>query len=826
MSKDKKEQVNKPNFKSNLTFFEKLAVKIRKKKKDNRQKDFDAAFGGDVPAEIYAGAQAIKGNTNNDLVDKVERGFLGVVVADRLHKRAHGGFYKIGLLSLLVGGVIGGIAGAVGNGPGSVAIGLAMLAIVVLNILTLTGLKQSKLARRFLPKGIFNVEDAAAANELINRTMIRDFDEETTPEDLQDNFRNLTIDVEGNPVDGQIMITDIEVPTFRNTLNFFKAEYNIMFFTGFLFSSGLAYSIIEGTSGGYSGMASAAVYGSISAFFGFLFFLSFLFGMTKNSPLAVRMAAATKMQRSTAAQALVDKVGPDYYKSIEKARQSQIENASRDKTNFIKLGETTGVLSERRDPFAPSEEGMPFGMTMEDLSTHLAVIGQTGSGKTSGVLRPIFAQVMTNPDFNSGLFVLDGKGALPLELTDLSEDYKLINPEHSDFNPIENLTADEVSDSLYEMFGSASDDDFWNLAAAKLIRASANLLEMTNEPWTLTNVYRAVIDDDYVQDVVCPQLPALSAMKAFQRSAAEYRLKTHIGTPEKTRGSIDNTAGLWLSTLTDNQKLSHWADAEHGVLVESVCEGAKVGLALPEAIYGLAGAVISNLAKKRIYNAIKKRGDTWKQTPGQTQVILLIDEFQNIFGRGNQDAAMLSIARSLGLVFIGGTQNIDGVQMTLGSEDATNQFFGNILSMIALRSDTDLTRKFISRRMGSEWKAVVDKVSTIPDTKFEFNAIQTSGVDSLIRSTTLGDDIKGSTGFGRTASAAIYNFAENAIDPIRSLITGNDASYVDSNIKNVNIVGEDEISTMLAVPNTALAQIYRGRVQRRDVITLTPIYRD
>lgn len=65
----------------------------------------------------------------------------------------------------------------------------------------------------------------------------------------------------------------------------------------------------------------------------------------------------------------------------------------------------------------------------------------------------------------------------------------MITPGLQVFAPIENLTPDQVADSLYEMFAgqSESKDPFWEKAAAELIRSAAKtlalLVDLEAESW-------------------------------------------------------------------------------------------------------------------------------------------------------------------------------------------------------------------------------------------------------------------------------------------------------------------------------------------------------
>lgn len=170
--------------------------------------------------------------------------------------------------------------------------------------------------------------------------------------------------------------------------------------------------------------------------------------------------------RESGTELLIDKAGRAHFQHLEEARLTQIQNAKQDKSPFIHLGTSTGLLAQRRDPLAPTEAGLPFGLSVTDLATHIGVLGASGTGKTSGVIRPLTKQWIE--DDLGGLLVLDGKGALPLEFKDI-DGYQLISPAHGAFNPISGMTPDALADVLPDVF----DDAFWRDSARLMLRMAA-----------------------------------------------------------------------------------------------------------------------------------------------------------------------------------------------------------------------------------------------------------------------------------------------------------------------------------------------------------------
>lgn len=538
----------------------------------------------------------------------------------------------------------------------------------------------------------------------------------------------------------------------------------------------------------------------------------------------------------------------------DRAREAQIANAKADQTPFFELGKSTGFLRDRYDPFAPSVANMPLGLTFNDLSTHMIVLGGTGSGKTSGTIRPLVKQWLA--DDEGGLLILDGKGQLPAEIE--AEGYQLITPSTQDLNPIEGLSPDDVADTLVNLAGDRDDnsDPYWNNSAAKLVRSAAHvarvLAEIGHGTYNLTAIYEitsyAAAQEaarNHITDEVMDTLSG-AAKRGVHYALVEFPLM-----PEKPRNSITNIAGLWLSQITDNEKLSSWADADTGYEIEATTRGARVGVLLPESIYGKAGVLVSGLLKKRVYEAIKRRGDKWQTDAGETPVLVVIDEVQEILT--DDELNMLPIARSLGLYAAFSTQNVEGILNRLG-EHAGYQLLGNLRSLVAYQTQTERTVKYIAERMGSSYRPVVEQTQRYEDLsarlkktyRYQKNADQATtagtqyanGIGALSR--TVGNRI---AGLPRTvidymlhpekrqrqmesySSGSEYDWeAVVTNQSIQSAEHFENWGVLSQNLKLTKNVEPEEVNEILSEPNTALVQVVRGRVTRRDLVTVNPIY--
>ena len=97
---------------------------------------------------------------------------------------------------------------------------------------------------------------------------------------------------------------------------------------------------------------------------------------------------------------------------------------------------------------------------------------------------------------------------------------------------------------------------------------------------------------------------------------------------EKTRESILSTIKNWLDAFLRYPELSAWIDAEEGILIEDVLQGARFGFSLPVDNFKDAAKVITKLAKARIYVAGRQRKHDWAKDPAQKPFYCHIDEAQ------------------------------------------------------------------------------------------------------------------------------------------------------------------------------------------------------
>jgi len=681
------------------------------------------------------------------------------------------------------------------------------------------------------------------------------------PADLRDLYRLPFVDTEGRPLSERVIETDLIEDYFAiEANNLAEKTFNrtLMYLFGgqmlgaILAATALTWALSDDTLKGMAGNL-ASTLGVVGLVTGMMTIGAFLLICNWGTPLngidrrirnleAIAEKSIDQMaQQCGVAAALVQD---------ERALVDQIENAKADKTPFFELGKSSGFLRQRYDVFAPSVAGMPFGLSFNDLATHLIVLGGTGSGKTSGTIRPLVRQWLGHGQ--GGLLVLDGKGQLPAEIN--HADYKLISPKTTTINPIEGLTPDDVAETLADLAGSDENqsDPYWPNAAAKLVRSAAHVVKALADAghgaYNLAAIYNVVESGEEKESArqIVTREKLMDGLNGAAKRGLHYCLVEFPKKPEKERGSIQGIASLWLSQITDNEKMEAWADADTGFEIEAVCRGAQIGVVLPESEYGKAGVLASGLLKKRVYEAIKRRGDTWQDVEGETPVLVVIDEVQALLT--DDETAMLPIARSLGLYAAFSTQNVDGILSKLG-DHAGYQLLGNLRSMVAYQTQTKKTTEYISERMGATYRPQIQHAARYEDLGARLIKVAHDAVGHT------GDRQRGLRPAMRTAGMNVAQLGHDVMDfvlhPqkrikdnqevgsenqwfIQSAIEHNASIAAAENIDGhgsmeqtlalSRVVDPDEVNEVLSQPNTALAQVIRGRVVRRDLIGAKPIY--
>lgn len=726
------------------------------------------------------------------------------------------------------------------------------------------------IAQFFLPRTPVRQDEIDSVTGVISRCVVRDVSPDTPP-DLADRPRVLVADAEGRAVTGQVLATDLEFSavraewvksrstlfvlglamlspvlavgaTWAALLAYYWVQVHLAAMRRFIPQEGeqqgsiwwalakwivvpaiLGVGLKSGVPKYVDGIVPASAQLAQWAFVVIVWGVALWKVMSTPSPLGLRAMMLDQAVRESGSELLIDKAGSAHFRELEQARMAQVDNARKDGSPFIPLGTSTGLLAQRRDPLAPTEAGLPVGLSVADLSTHLGVLGASGTGKTSGVIRPL-TKAWLAADLG-GLLVLDGKGALPLELNGLHDGYQLISPAHGPFNPIAGMKPDAVADVLADVLDAGNQGDrFWTDSARLMLRMAAIIIHAhPARPYTIGELQRFCVTDNEARVELLGDVADKATDDARIAAAINYWMVEYPGMPEKTAGSIANIVRTWLGNICLHERLGPWTDTvASAASIEDAMHGAKLGLLLPESEYGIGGVAISALCMRRLYDGVKARGDNWRMLDGHTAVLLAADEVQNLLTKA--DLETVPVARSLGLHLMFATQNVDGLYKRLDKDGAV-QLLGNLASIIALPPRTDDSNAYVAKRVGNIWKATTQTYYGLPDAATDLGLYGNSGVDRTMREVALHRQSRiGSPRLSYAINLWHRAWAPKAMAWLDDLATPDDTNQLTPKptlaFDLSPLVTADELDTLLARPGTAVAIFNRGRVQRRDVIRL------
>lgn len=652
-----------------------------------------------------------------------------------------------------------------------------------------------------LMAGLIDDDDRAEVAGVVRRAFLRDIPADT-PADLVDVWRHGWLTSEGRPIAAELTEADGRASPAGE----FAAMAGAVIFL-------LAAAI--GSLGGSLLLAGAAP----------MMILTILF--FARNPLIER-GQELEVQEAVEGIAYSQAGGQPWAMALENARTIQLEEAKRDKSPLVQLGTTTGLLAARGDSFAPSA-GLPLAASLRDLQLHLIAFGGTGAGKTTGVLVPI-ARAVSSWD-NVGLLVLDGKGALPKELEDMDlSGFKVIDPEVETLSLVNGLEPQAVIETIATILGGAGASEngsFWIDSAGGLLRRAAVVAHaLGGAHWCLSGIAAIAFQDDK-RKAALESIPGLEENKrvnAVLHEAVTYLHKEWPTLDEKTRSNIIATARAWITTITAHGDLLRWAKSTGPDSVDLLAplNGGRVGLLLPAYRYGKAGAVVTALLKARFFAKIKARAEDPSWPDRESPIVMLMDEAQEI--ATEEDATMLAIGRSLGLSVIAATQTVEGVTERLGL--VTSQkwltIFGNAL---ALSGRSNLTDEFMADRAGHSWRLTVEEVEGLP-VRTAIDANVATGVlaaarnqPSMAEAVALPGTALAKTAWNRVTQPIAHTLASiGGAAPGQAL----GASNPKTKLGPRPVLEQEELQSLLAEPDTALALLTRGRVVRRDVVKLHP----
>jgi len=533
------------------------------------------------------------------------------------------------------------------------------------------------------------------------------------------------------------------------------------------------------------------------------------------------------------------------WRNTVRIKHKQAETAARDKTRFIALGRATGYFKDHGDPYAP-ESGTVFGYAVDDMSMHTAIMGMTGTGKTVLINR-IAKQIFQATD--SGALGLCGKGTGARELVGLDENYVLLNPETSKLALFAGMGAMDVVDALAVV--DAKSDPFFTDLTRTLLKAATVLLKALADAkvegfkFTPSHLYRLLESNgtigggkdrvkhgQYRQDAINAAFDMHQRMdrkSSMLLNAIDFFENAWQATQgaEKTFAAVQGTYKNWLEPLFSHESIIQWAECDEGVDVTECLQGKRIGIDVPGIVYGFpAAAIITNLVRQRVYTALKRRGNGWRNVAGQKPVLLLIDEMHLVWqaesGTGMDDNSMVSIARSLGGIFLVGTQSVNSLRARFG-EDKTREALGNFRNFGCYEADMETT-DYVSGRIG----AINRPIDTIYDVDDEVAGINVTAA--------LSREYMTPHNFGGRTGSDAASFAKRLIKntPLRFAVGAqSDTAIDDVHAAKIQTLGNralathavataDELNIMLSERFACVFVAQRAGCKRRDVIIVDP----
>lgn len=505
-----------------------------------------------------------------------------------------------------------------------------------------------------------------------------------------------------------------------------------------------------------------------------------------------------------------------YVAEAATARHAQANRANEDKTPFFTLGKATGICSELLDLYAP-DKGLPVGLTQHDSSTHFLTVGKTGTGKTAAIIRPFVQQWLKH--LCGGLLLLDGKGDLPGEFAGTA-DYHIIEPGKVRLNLIEGLQTEDLVDVLTSYASTVGDnshggDHFWISSGETMLRSACILMEhcpaeAKNEfPWTLEALHRVVNQEPYRNNLLASYREIIDKhpQRAYLALAINYWTLEYKTMPPNTAGSVVGTVNSWLAPLMGHREIFEWCRSVDSDVNPALClQGGRFGVNCPQYKYGSAGAMVSALIKARVYRAILQRGSGWRSVVGQTQVLVVADEAQEVITK--TDSQMFPVGRSLGLVGLIGTQSIDELIARLGHE-RTYALLNNFRSFAAFQS-SKLTMAWVSEQLGDVFRADFSKAKGI-------DIFRSAKGHNQLRQFKIPRHLVGTVelfeGMKLKDIKKDSDQGEKALEDVLTYTIG-----------HLPLLSPAELSHFLNAPFQAVMQINRANVVRRDVVETTPVF--
>lgn len=295
-----------------------------------------------------------------------------------------------------------------------------------------------------------------------------------------------------------------------------------------------------------------------------------------------------------------------------------------------------------------------------------------------------------------------------------------------------------------------------------------------------------------------------------------------VSLPEETRGGVISTVESWFNPLLQSKELRAWADCDTSDIdIADILKGKKMGFSLPETEFPVAGLIITTLMKARLYQLIQLRGDN-RSSGSRVTVFLIVDECQKVMDE--YDLAILPIARSLDLICVFATQNIDGIE-ALFQKEKTLQILDSFRSVISFKS-SQATMDWVRDRIGKIHRLTRERMT---------NSLDVAGTNQISMANGLYDVNNENRLIGRRHAERIIDFENRNVFSKISALFSNDAPKPNGekkpDTKSVYFKWEDEARSIFGPTEeqelnqkfTAVAVIDRAGSQRRDIIFTSPL---
>lgn len=428
------------------------------------------------------------------------------------------------------------------------------------------------------------------------------------------------------------------------------------------------------------------------------------------------------------------------------------------------------------------------------------------------------------------MMVLDGKAQLAFDCEKLLD--VVVHPTTiKNLNILEGTSPDVFSATLHSINtkGSKGKDEYFP-AQARICTYSCSviheaLVSLGKSKLTISarlDVVRAIAKNPnaIIEDV---KWHSDFATPGTLLNDAVLNFTAMVSLPDETRGGVLSTVESWFNPLLQSKELRAWADCDTSDIdIADILIGKKIGFSLPESEFPVAGVIITTLMKARLYQLIQLRGDDrGTADKPRAKVFLIVDECQKVMDE--YDLAILPIARSLDLICVFATQNIDGID-AIFQKEKTLQILDSFRSVISFKS-SEATMQWIRERIG--------KIHRLSRTRFT-NSVDIAGTNQIAMANGLYDINNENRLLARRHAEKIINHENRyVLSSLRTLFvdlpptTGekrpdtNSVSYKwDEEARSIfGPTEEQELNQQF----TAVAVVDRAGTQRRDIIFTSPL---